>query len=111
MSDFITVAKVGAIPEGQGGTFAVGKKLVAVFNRDGTYHAIDDLCPHMGASLGAGQLNDDDSVTCPWHAWCFDVTDGTWRDNPHLKIPSYPTRVVGDEIQVQLIDRNKKLVE
>jgi nitrite reductase/ring-hydroxylating ferredoxin subunit len=111
MSDFVTVAKVGAIPEGQGGTFAIGKKLVAVFNRSGTYHAIDDLCPHMGASLGAGQLNEDDSVTCPWHAWCFDVTDGTWRDNPRLKIPSYPTRVVGDEIQVQLIDRNKKPAE
>lgn len=111
MSDFVTVAKVGAIPAGQGGTFVVGKQLVAVFNRGGEYYAIDDLCPHMGASLGAGQLNEDGSVTCPWHAWCFDVCDGTWRDNPRLKIPSYPTRVEGDEIQVQLIDRNKKPAE
>lgn len=107
MSDFVTVAKVGAIPVGQGGTFAVGKQLVAVFNIDGEYYAIDDLCPHMGASLGAGQLDEERAVTCPWHAWRFDVCDGTWRDNPRLKIASYPTRVQGDEIQVQLVDRNK----
>ncbi len=111
MSEFVTVAKVGAIPAGQGGTFAIGEKLVAVFNRDGTYYAIDDLCPHMGASLGAGQLDEQGAVTCPWHAWRFDVCDGTWRDNPRLKIPSYPVRVVGDEIQVQLVDQNAKPAE
>lgn len=108
MSEFVTVAKVGAIPEGQGATFAIGSQLVAVFNRGGEYYAIDDLCPHMGASLGAGQLGEDGSVICPWHAWCFDVCDGTWLDNPRLKIASYPVRIVGDEIQVHLVDRNKK---
>ena len=111
MSEFITVAKVGAIPEGEGGTFAIGDKLVAVFNRGGTFHAIDDLCPHMGASLGAGQVDEEGAVVCPWHAWRFDICDGTWRDNPRLKIPAYTVRVVGDEIQVQLVDRNAKPAE
>lgn len=111
MSEFVTVAKVGAIPAGQGGTFAIGDKLVAVFNRGGTYYAIDDLCPHMGASLGAGQLDEEGAVTCPWHAWRFDIRDGTWRDNPRLKIPSYPVRIQGDEIQVQLVDQNARPAE
>jgi len=102
MSDFITVAKVGSIPEGQGASFTVGDRLVAIFNRGGEYYAIDDLCPHMGASLGAGQLDEEGAVTCPWHAWRFDVCDGTWRDNPRLKIDSFPVRVEGDEIQVCL---------
>ncbi len=62
----------------------------------------------MGASLGAGQLDEDGAVTCPWHAWRFGVCDGVWRDNPRLKIPSYPVRVEGDEIQVLLEDRNAK---
>ena len=100
MPEFITVAKVGAIPEGQGGTFQVGQRLVAVFNRGGTYHAIDDLCPHMGASLGAGHLDENGVVTCAWHAWHFSVCDGTWCDNPRIKIDSFDVRVVGDEIQV-----------
>lgn len=100
MSKFVTVAKVGSIPEGQGATFQVGERLVAVFNQGGTYAAIDDLCPHMGASLGAGQLDEEGKVTCPWHAWRFDVCDGTWCDNPRLKIDAFEVRVEGDEIQV-----------
>jgi nitrite reductase (NADH) small subunit/3-phenylpropionate/trans-cinnamate dioxygenase ferredoxin subunit len=101
MSEFITVAKVGAIPEGTGATFHVGERLVAVFNRGGEYYAIDDLCPHMGASLGAGYMDEEGVVTCPWHAWRFAVKDGTWCDNPRIKIDAFEVRVVGDEIQVR----------
>lgn len=100
MSDeFQTVARVGAIPAGQGGTFQVGDRLIAVFNTGSEYYAIDDLCPHMGASLGAGEVIDG-VVTCPWHAWRFSVCDGTWRDNPKIKIDRFDVRIVGDEIQV-----------
>jgi nitrite reductase (NADH) small subunit/3-phenylpropionate/trans-cinnamate dioxygenase ferredoxin subunit len=100
MSDFVTVAKVGAIAEGSGATFTVGDRLVAVFNLGaGNYHAIDDLCPHMGASLAAGEVYNG-IVTCPWHAWRFRVTDGTWCDNPRIKTTVFDVRVVGDEIQV-----------
>lgn len=102
MSKFVTVAKVGSIPEGQGATFPVGDRLVAVFNHQGAHHAIDDICPHMGASLGAGQLDEEGTVICPWHAWRFDVCDGTWCDNPRLKIDQFPLRIKGDEIQIQV---------
>lgn len=100
MSDFVTVAKVGAIPEGEGATFTVDDRLVAVFNDQGRYFAIDDLCPHMGASLSAGCVHDG-IVVCPWHAWRFRISDGTWCDNPRLKIPCFEVRVQGDEIQVR----------
>ena len=99
MSEFVTVAKVGAIPEGRGDTFVVGGRLVAVFNSGGQYFAIDDLCPHMGASLGAGDV-ENGVVSCPWHAWRFRINDGTWCDNPRIKIDSFEVRVEGDEIQV-----------
>lgn len=99
MSEFITVAKVGEIPEGRGGTFCVGDYMVAVFHIQGAYHAIDDLCPHMGASLGAGEL-DGEAVTCPWHAWRFNVKSGVWCDNPKVGVKQFEVRLVGDEIQV-----------
>ncbi len=102
--DFVTVAKVGSIPEGQGSTFAVGERLVAVFYVDGNYFAIDDLCPHMGASLGAGEVYQG-VVVCPWHAWRFRVCDGTWCDNPRIKTDAFETRVVGDEIQVRVTEK------
>ncbi len=83
---------------------AVGERLIAVFNQGGQYFAIDDICPHMGASLGAG-LCDGGVVTCPWHAWRFRISDGTWMDNPRIKIDSFEIRVVGDEIQVRLEEK------
>ena len=101
--DFVTVAKVGAIAEGRGMTYTIGERLVAVFLSDGEYYAIDDLCPHMGASLGAGEVCDG-VVTCPWHAWRFRVADGAWADNPRVKIDRHEVRVAGDEIQVRVFD-------
>ncbi len=100
--EFVTVARVGDIAEGVGAAFAVGDRLVAVFNLgDGRYHAIDDLCPHMGASLAEGDVTDG-IVTCPWHAWRFSVADGTWCDNPRIKTSTFEIRVVGDEIQIRV---------
>ena len=100
MSEFVTIAKIGEIPEGSGRAFPVGDRLVAVFNLGGgEYHAIDDLCPHMGASLAEGFV-EDKVVTCPWHAWRFRVTDGTWCDNPRIKTDAFEVRVVDDQIQV-----------
>jgi nitrite reductase (NADH) small subunit/3-phenylpropionate/trans-cinnamate dioxygenase ferredoxin subunit len=99
--EFVAVAKVGAIAEGQGATFTVGGRLIAVFLVDGEYRAIDDLCPHMGASLGAGCVTEG-TVLCPWHGWRFSLKDGTGCDNPRLKVGAYAVRVVGDEIQVGL---------
>jgi nitrite reductase/ring-hydroxylating ferredoxin subunit len=97
---FVTVAKTGSIAPGRGEVFPVGDYLVAVFHlEDGSYAAIDDLCPHMGASLAAGDLTGN-VVTCPWHAWRFRVTDGTWCDSPRIKTRVFEVRVVGDEIQV-----------
>lgn len=98
-SDFTTVAKVGDIEEGTGKSFEVGDRIIAIFNDGGTYRAIDDMCPHMGASLATGFLNESE-VSCPWHGWRFDVRDGTWCDNRSLKTDVFEVRVVGEEIQV-----------
>lgn len=101
--DFQTVAKVAAIPDGEGRSFAVNGRMIAVFKRDGEYFAINDSCPHMGASLASGYL-DGSEVICPWHAWRFCVKDGLWLDNPKSKVrtETFAVRIQGDEIQVSL---------
>lgn len=96
---FTPVAHVGDIPAGEGRTYEVNGRLVAVFFDGRAHHALDDLCPHMGASLGSGPLSDG-VVTCPWHAWRFRVCDGGWCDNGNLRVETFPTRVVGDRIEV-----------
>lgn len=98
---FVTVARVGEIAEGQGRAFAVGKRMVAVFLNDGKYFAIDDFCPHQGASLAEGYI-DGCAVACPWHHWRFSISDGSWLDNPSISVDTFVVRVVNDQIQVQV---------
>ena len=97
--EFVDVAATGDIPPGSGQAFKVADRVIAVFNRDGEWFAIDDMCPHMGASLSDGHV-EGQQVTCPWHAWSFDICDGSWCDNRALKIDTFPVRVVADRIEV-----------
>jgi nitrite reductase (NADH) small subunit/3-phenylpropionate/trans-cinnamate dioxygenase ferredoxin subunit len=98
---FVTVARVGDIPEGQGRAYAVGKRVVAVFFNEGRYFAIDDFCPHQGASLAEGYI-DGCAISCPWHHWRFSIKDGSWLDNPKIAVDTFVVRVVNDQIQIQL---------
>lgn len=106
MSEFKTVCRVGELAEGEGKTVEVNNKLIAVFLEKGRYYAIDDVCPHMGASLSGGWV-ENGIVTCPWHAWRFRLEDGAWADYTKLKIGCYPVRVAGDVIQVQVPESKK----
>ena len=94
-----TVAKVGEIPESEGRPFEIDGRMIAVFLDGGKYFAMDDACPHQGAPLCDGIVGDK-SVTCTWHGWRFSLEDGRWLDSPRIKVPTYPVRVEGDEIQV-----------
>ena len=92
MSEFELVGKVTDFEEGQGRAVPVDGRMVAVFRKGDEWYAIDDLCPHMGASLAAGFFEPADcTVTCPWHAWRFDTRDGTWCDNRRLKVDADAT--------------------
>jgi len=103
MSEFVAVAKIGDIPAGEGRTYPVNGKMIGIFFVDGDYFAINDACPHMGASLAAGYV-EDGAVTCPWHAWRFCVKDGLWLDNPksQTKTDCYELKIDGDDILVSV---------
>ena len=99
MSDLFKVCHVDEIDEGQGLSYEVNDRVVAVFKIEDQFYAIDDACPHMGASLSAGYL-DGCVVACPLHAWRFDVRDGTWCDNPRVATDAFPVTVKDGSIYV-----------
>ncbi len=101
MSEFRRVCAKSEVREGEGKTVVVAGKCIALFCVQGEYLAIDDTCPHMGASLSEGSV-ENGIVTCPWHAWRFRLADGTWADNPRIKIGSHAVRVEGDSILIQV---------
>ncbi len=96
---YFDVAETDEIEHGKGKAYDVDGRMIAVFNNDGIFYAIEDSCPHMGASLATGYMHNC-VVSCPWHAWRFDVRNGSWVDNPRIHIDSFPVRVVNSRIQV-----------
>ena len=107
MSDFETVGTVDEFEEGQGRAVPVDGRMVAVFRQGDQWYAIDDLCPHMGASLAEGYV-DENTVTCPWHAWRFCIQDGTWEDNPRVKVDCFEVKIEGDNVLVREIEKKEE---
>lgn len=101
MTDWTNVGQIDDLPPGTGIEVIAEGRVLAVFNVDGQVFAMDGVCPHAGGPLGAGEVNGC-VVTCPWHGWQFDVTDGRHTLNPSLTHSTYPVRIEGDVVQVQL---------
>lgn len=107
MAERIRVASVDDLPDGGSTVVEVRNKDVAVFRVGDAYYAIDDLCPHAGASLAGGHVDcEAGTVTCPWHYWRFRLTDGAWADNPRVKTGCYAVRVEGEHVEIELPDRS-----
>lgn len=79
-------------------------QIVALFNVDGVYHALDGVCPHQGGPLGAGRLAGS-IVACPWHGWKFDVATGQHTASPTVMQRSFAVRVEGNEVLIDLEER------
>ena len=99
----ILVGKCDDLAPGGCKVVSAGRKDIAVFNDGGRFFAIDDCCPHAGASLAGGHV-ESGIVTCPWHAWRFRLADGAWADNPRVKTGCYETVVDGDSLYVNVAD-------
>jgi phenylpropionate dioxygenase-like ring-hydroxylating dioxygenase large terminal subunit len=65
-----------------------GRDLVLFRGEDGKVNAIDAICPHLGAHLGAGGKVVGNTMECPFHRWRFDGK-GTCVAIPYAeRIPS-----------------------
>ena len=102
MAELVTVAKASELGTGQAKVVEVKGQAIAVFNVGGKFYAIEDTCPHVGGPLSEGEFQGT-TVTCPWHGAQFDVTTGKVLAPPADEaVKSYPVRVEGDEIQVEV---------
>ena len=102
MSAPISIARLDEIAEGKGKAFDVGEKRIAIFQVDGQLHAIDDACPHAGASLSEGYL-EDGNVGCPWHYAEFELATGKHRHSPATcGVNVYPVTITDGQIHVEV---------
>ena len=101
MGTRVRVAAVDDVPEGTGRVVEAGGRTLALFNVGGTFHALDNACPHRGGPLGEGDL-DGPLVVCPWHAWRWDVTTGANANNPAVTVARLPVSVEAGTVFVEM---------
>ena len=101
MADLVEAARLDRVPPGTSMVVTIGGKSVALFNVDGRIHAIDDTCPHAGASLGIGKL-EGRIVTCRFHGMKIDVTNGCFPASSGFAVASYPVMVIAGTIRVAI---------
>ncbi|WP_322976964.1 Rieske (2Fe-2S) protein [Acinetobacter pittii] len=82
---------------GERAFFKIGDKTLALFNVAAQFYAIDDSCPHQGASLFSGRL-EGRVIQCCAHGLRFDLTNGCLVNSAQLRVATYPVEVVEDKV-------------
>ena len=102
------VGKVADLPPSSRRIVSVNGREIGVFNVNGEYHALRNLCPHQGAPLCLGELtglskSDEpgeiewtragEILRCPWHGWEFDILTGRTVFESKARVRTYDVRV------------------
>lgn len=92
------VCRAEELPPGARKIIQVGRKSIGVFNINGEYFAVLNVCPHQLAPLCEGRIcgntpnspvgeylleREGEIIRCPWHGWEFDIKTGRSIFNPH----------------------------
>ena len=101
MSDWITVARTDEVPPGKWQVADVDGTAVVVFNVDGEFYAIEDVCTHDGGQLTGGHV-EGDQIVCPRHGARFCVRTGEALTAPAYEpTAKFPVRVEDGQVQVR----------
>jgi 3-phenylpropionate/trans-cinnamate dioxygenase ferredoxin component len=102
MLDFVKVANVGDVPPGGKKLLDLDGRAIALFNVEGQFYAIDDVCTHDGGPLAEGELEGAE-IRCPRHGARFDVRTGKALCFPAFEpVETLVVEVRGNEIFVSL---------
>ena len=101
MSDFEPVARADEIPPGTGRQVLLGDQVIALFNVDGMFYAMDGVCLHRGGPVGEGDI-EGTIVTCPWHGFQYDVTTGRNVFDPEVGLETFDVRLSDGEVLIRV---------
>jgi 3-phenylpropionate/trans-cinnamate dioxygenase ferredoxin subunit len=104
MSNWLDVASVAELTPGMRRVIDMDGVAVALFNLDGEYFAIQDICPHDGGELANGEL-EGEVIVCPRHGARFSIRTGAVLGPPAYEdIRTFSVRVEGGRVQVMFSD-------
>ena len=98
MAGEVLLGALDQIPAGEGRTFSVAGREIAVFHTaEGAVYATQAHCPHLHGPLADGLLGGT-TLMCPLHDRTFDLRTGCGTSHEHLGLATFPTRVEGGQI-------------
>jgi nitrite reductase/ring-hydroxylating ferredoxin subunit len=93
----------GKLPQAGGrALFEFDDKSLALFNVEGDLFAIDDSCPHQGASLCGGRL-EGRVIQCCAHGLRFDLRSGYLLNSTQLKVANYPVEIIDGQAFIVIV--------
>ena len=101
MAEKVRVGKISNFQENQPIVVESDKGKIAVFHVGNDFYAISNACVHRGGSLGDGTVSGE-TVTCPLHAWEFDLETGKCLTTPGESVQKFKVTVENDEVFVEV---------
>ena len=102
MANFVKIAEVSELDPGDRKVVEVEGQWVALFNIEGEFYAIADICTHDDGPLAEGEVHDH-VIECPRHGATFDVRTGEVLSFPAITpVPSYEVKIDGEDVLVAL---------
>jgi nitrite reductase/ring-hydroxylating ferredoxin subunit len=103
MAQFVKVGTKAEFEDLEGGKLVeVSGQKIAMFILGGKYYAIENACPHRGGPLAEGTVAGDE-VICPWHGSRFNIKTGAFLTPPAQQgVKSFPVRVAGNDVEVEI---------
>ena len=96
--NWIRVATCGELLPGEYKVVEAEEADIAVFNVDGNYYAIEDVCTHDGSELTGGGVEGFE-VICPRHGARFDMRSGMALTPPAYEpVSTFPVKVEDDMV-------------
>jgi nitrite reductase (NADH) small subunit len=97
----LKIAGPNEIVDGGSKIVTVAGHSIAVFRINNQYFAITNTCLHRGGPLGEGEVKNYE-VTCPWHGWKFNLSDGSFALIPTLKVRTYVVKETSDGVFIEV---------
>ncbi len=90
---WVSLCDMNELVEGEGKYVEIDGFQLAVFLDRGNVAVLDNTCPHAGANLSGGYV-DDGCAVCPLHHWAFRLDNGELKDVPGVTVDKYKTRLL-----------------
>jgi nitrite reductase/ring-hydroxylating ferredoxin subunit len=101
VSPLTRIAGVAELPpEGELRAFALGPLSVCIANAGGVFTALGNTCPHRGAPLSAGCI-EDGKLVCYWHGWEFRLSDGACVNHDSASVERFELVIRGDDVYLK----------